>query len=114
MEELNDQIAQRFKKLDQLRSLRIDPFGGKFDVQDRAGDLIARYGTATKDALEQKPVTTTIAGRVIALRWFGKRSEEHTSELSHSQISYAVFCLKKKKKTRTPQRTTTPIRSQHH
>src|SRR5688572_31947975 len=28
------------------------------------------------------------------------RSEEHTSELSHSQISYAVFCLKKKKKKR--------------
>src|SRR6056300_545302 len=28
------------------------------------------------------------------------RSEEHTSELqSHSEISYAVFCLKKKKKT---------------
>src|SRR2546430_16867255 len=25
------------------------------------------------------------------------RSEEHTSELSHSQISYSVFCLKKKK-----------------
>src|SRR2546427_6298457 len=29
------------------------------------------------------------------------RSEEHTSELSHSQISYAVFCLKKKKKKKT-------------
>src|SRR5688572_32599046 len=28
------------------------------------------------------------------------RSEEHTSELSHSQISYAVFCLKKKKQKR--------------
>ena len=28
----------------------------------------------------------------------GHRSEEHTSELqSHSFISYAVFCLKKKK-----------------
>src|SRR5206468_11128045 len=25
------------------------------------------------------------------------RSEEHTSELHHDQISYAVFCLKKKK-----------------
>src|SRR2546421_8083121 len=24
------------------------------------------------------------------------RSEEHTSELRHDQISYAVFCLKKK------------------
>src|SRR5205809_2401685 len=29
-----------------------------------------------------------------------KRSEEHTSELSHGYISYAVFCLKKKKKTK--------------
>src|SRR3989449_4128281 len=26
------------------------------------------------------------------------RSEEHTSELSHGYISYAVFCLKKKKR----------------
>src|SRR5690349_23753012 len=25
-----------------------------------------------------------------------RRSEEHTSELSHVEISYAVFCLKKK------------------
>ena len=33
--------------------------------------------------------------------FMGKRSEEHTSELqSHSFISYAVFCLKKKKKTK--------------
>src|SRR5690606_39340108 len=28
------------------------------------------------------------------------RSEEHTSELHHVKISYAVFCLKKKKKKR--------------
>src|SRR5437867_6776077 len=71
MEELNDQIAERLKKLEQLRSLGIDPFGGKFDVQDRAGDLIARYGTATREELEGKSVTTTLAGRVTALRWFG-------------------------------------------
>src|SRR2546422_5829987 len=110
MEELNDQIAQRLKKLDQLRSLGIDPFGGKFDVQDRAGDLIARYGTMTKEALEQKPITTTIAGRVIALRWFGKaafaslQEDRKSTRLnsSHGYISYAVFCLKKKKtKSRT-------------
>src|SRR5205814_4848787 len=29
------------------------------------------------------------------------RSEEHTSEPSHLGISYAVFCLKKKKKSKT-------------
>src|SRR5687768_17822227 len=28
------------------------------------------------------------------------RSEEHTSEPSHGYISYAVFCLKKKKTTK--------------
>src|SRR5690348_7629388 len=37
------------------------------------------------------------------IRWFSllrnevNRSEEHTSELHHPSISYAVFCLKKKK-----------------
>src|SRR3546814_2623799 len=39
----------------------------------------------------------TVRGRAIAVR-----SEEHTSELqSLMRISYAVFCLKKKKKIQT-------------
>src|SRR3546814_6237306 len=37
---------------------------------------------------------------IKAYAGFGQRSEEHTSELqSLMRISYAVFCLKKKKKT---------------
>src|SRR3712207_8797617 len=32
--------------------------------------------------------------------WLGQRSEEHTSELQSRNISYAVFCLKKKKTTK--------------
>ena len=40
------------------------------------------------------------------LAWQTYRSEEHTSELqSHSFISYAVFCLKKKKIHKPPNRT---------
>src|SRR5574343_2112864 len=31
------------------------------------------------------------------VRHYNHRSEEHTSELHHITISYAVFCLKKKK-----------------
>ena len=49
------------------------------------------------------------------------RSEEHTSELqSHSFISYAVFCLKKKIKTNTYQirtlekRSEDTVESRHH
>ena len=38
----------------------------------------------------------------VAMKKLGLRSEEHTSELqSHRYISYAVFCLKKKKKKRS-------------
>src|SRR5688572_20449265 len=37
-------------------------------------------------------------GQTPGKRWTGlRRSEEHTSNSSHSQRSYAVFCLKKKK-----------------
>src|SRR3546814_5709926 len=39
--------------------------------------------------------------KVQSIAIVGDRSEEHTSELqSLMRISYAVFCLKKKKKTR--------------
>ena len=72
MDELNDQIEQRIKKLDRLRSLGIDPFGGKFNVKDSAPDVIARYTQATKEALASTPVLVTLAGRVTALRRFGK------------------------------------------
>src|SRR5690348_17648284 len=34
------------------------------------------------------------------------RSEEHTSELQHPSISYAVFCLKKKKKKQSTNKHT--------
>src|SRR3546814_7920741 len=47
---------------------------------------------------------------------FGQRSEEHTSELqSLMRISYAVFCLKKKKnKTTQKTKKPTPQTSEHN
>src|SRR5699024_7194573 len=35
---------------------------------------------------------------LLYIKGVQQRSEEHTSELSHVSISYAVFCLKKKRK----------------
>src|SRR5438874_6498659 len=37
-------------------------------------------------------------GRERGVVFLAPRSEEHTSELRHVEISYAVFCLKKKNK----------------
>src|SRR6186713_3618515 len=70
------------------------------------------------------PYTTLFRSCAGAIDGFGRdqdvgqlaaiRSEEHTSELqSHSGISYAVFCLKKKKQTKktteSPPRTTSTV-----
>src|SRR5258708_26562657 len=45
-----------------------------------------------------------------------RRSEEHTSDSSHQIISYAVFCLKKKKKQRHRRHQTphSPVSVQAH
>src|SRR3546814_946604 len=54
-----------------------------------------------------RPCTVTL-NRSSARRSPLARSEEHTSELqSLMRISYAVFCLKKKKKTNQVQHTNT-------
>src|SRR3546814_8098087 len=49
-------------------------------------------------------------GRVVRVYRNHFRSEEHTSELqSLMRISYAVFCLKKKKKSKTTKKISIPI-----
>src|SRR3546814_8100856 len=70
----------------------------------RSPDLFARHGDATKVA-DFKQLVGTIVSKASDEQVLKDidatyaRSEEHTSELqSLMRISYAVFCLKKKKK----------------
>jgi lysyl-tRNA synthetase class 2 len=72
MDELNEQRQQRIKKLDLLREWGVAPYGARFDVKDRAGRLIELHGGKTKEVLEQEKIPCTLAGRVVALRRFGK------------------------------------------
>ena len=72
MDELNDQRQQRIKKLDTLRALDVQPHGSRFEVKDRAGQLVRLHGEKTKDTLEQDKVPCTLAGRIVGLRRFGK------------------------------------------
>src|SRR3546814_3763724 len=65
--------------------------GGSDIVLLTAGDLGFAYATADERAAGMWGI------RIKSV--IGNRSEEHTSELqSLMRISYAVFCLKKKKK----------------
>src|SRR3546814_4169047 len=69
-------------------------------------------GTGALDARAESQVVAKTSG--IAMEVFAEegdhveaRSEEHTSELqSLMRISYAVFCLKKKKETQAPHHQT--------
>ena len=72
MDEANEQRQQRIKKLEFLREAGVAPYGARFDVKDRAGDVIRLHGQKTKETLEQERITCTIAGRIVALRRFGK------------------------------------------
>ncbi|MDH5669227.1 MAG: OB-fold nucleic acid binding domain-containing protein, partial [Nitrospira sp.] len=72
MDELNEQRQQRIKKLDHLRQAGVAPYGARFETKDRAGHLIKLHGEKPKDVLEQEKIPCTIAGRVVALRRFGK------------------------------------------
>jgi lysyl-tRNA synthetase class 2 len=72
MDELNEQRLQRIKKLELLREAGVAPYGTRFEVKDRAGQLLKLHGEKTKEILEQEKIACTFAGRVVALRRFGK------------------------------------------
>ena len=72
MEELNDQQQQRLKKLEALKGLNIPPYGGRFEVTDRAAQLQRLHGEKSKEELERDHIGCTLAGRIVGLRRFGK------------------------------------------
>ncbi|MHB8844149.1 MAG: lysine--tRNA ligase [Nitrospirota bacterium] len=72
MEDYNDLIQQRFKKLAEISEMGKRPYAGRYDVNASAQGLLTAHGTASKEDLEKERVTATLAGRIIALRSFGK------------------------------------------
>jgi lysyl-tRNA synthetase class 2 len=82
MNEVNELIQERVKKLKKLRDKGIDPYGGPFDVKHKVVDILKRYGTKDKEELEREKINCTVAGRIIALRSFGKATFAHIQDVS--------------------------------
>jgi len=80
MEEINELIAQRMKKLEELRQSGTEPFGGVFYAEDHALELHDKFGSASKEALETTPVSCSLAGRIITMRDFGKAAFAHVQD----------------------------------
>src|SRR3546814_6853384 len=94
-----------------LKTLRVAKVGtpililsGLAGIEDKVRGL----GFGADDYMTKPFHKDELVARIHAI----VRSEEHTSELqSLMRISYAVFCLKKKKKTNTHKQNNT---SNHH
>src|SRR3546814_4266797 len=86
------------------------PAGRAYAPAPRRGPVAARGGGGAVAAVAKNEAEMSGHGFAGALRervTVERRSEEHTSELqSLMRISYAVFCLKKKKKNRNIRITT--------
>jgi lysyl-tRNA synthetase class 2 len=82
MDDMNEQIEQRLKKLNDLKLAGIEPFGGPFEVTHHAAEILKTYGETSKEDLEAQPVTFVIAGRIVAMRDFGKAAFAHIQDSS--------------------------------
>jgi len=70
----SDLQRQRRANFDELVRLGIDPYPRKFDRTDTIADLVAAHGAKSKEDLEASAIRTRTAGRILAIRSFGKAS----------------------------------------
>src|SRR5512144_594150 len=65
-------IAQRARKAEALRALGVNPFGNGYRPEHRTSDLVRQYVDAPAEEIAKDPGAWSIAGRVLAVRSFGK------------------------------------------
>jgi len=80
MEEINILIEQRIKKLEELRQMGIEPFGGPFYAENHASELLDKFNSITKESLEESVVSCSLAGRIVSIRDFGKAIFAHIQD----------------------------------
>ena len=88
-EELNDQLLVRREKLHSLREQGIDPFGKRFERTNSTKELLSLYGEFSKEELEEKEISVSIAGRIMTKRGKGKAGFAHIQDL-HGQVQIYV------------------------
>lgn len=67
--DVHELVKQRFKKLDELRQMGVDPFGKRYERTHSCEQILANF-----EELEKEKVEVSIAGRIMAKRSHGKAS----------------------------------------
>ena len=69
-----DQLQQRRDNLSELRALGVEPYPRSFALTDTVSVLVETHVGTDGDALDADHVHTAVAGRIVAIRSFGKAS----------------------------------------
>ncbi len=82
-DESNEQRTQRVQKLEVLKALGVQPYGTRFETTHQVERLVAAHESQTKDELEQRTIDCCVAGRIVALRRFGKAAFASIQDGAH-------------------------------
>jgi lysyl-tRNA synthetase class 2 len=80
--EVSDLVAARRRKLEELRGRGVNPFPNDFRPVDTAAGVQHRYGSQSREQLEHGTDSVSLAGRIVAMRHFGKASFLHLQDRS--------------------------------
>ena len=72
MSSQDEQIQQRRSNLEALTALGIEIYPRTFERRHTISELVEAYGQRTHDELETERIETITAGRILAIRAFGK------------------------------------------
>jgi lysyl-tRNA synthetase class 2 len=70
--EESDQVVQRRANLESLKQLGVDPYPKRFDDATPIARLVADHGAKPADQLDASRIEARTAGRILAIRTFGK------------------------------------------
>ena len=70
--EESDQVVQRRANLEELRKLGVETYPHRFDRQASVEDIVQAHEAKSGEVLEAEQATTRTAGRILAIRSFGK------------------------------------------
>ena len=100
----SDQVLERRENLQALRDLGVDTYPHRFQTAATIDSVVGDHGDKAGDALDAAPIRTRVAGRVLAIRSFGKanflqisdgksRIQVYVRQDSMPELDFKVFKL---------------------
>jgi lysyl-tRNA synthetase class 2 len=68
----SDQVVQRRANLEELKKLGVDPYPHRFEADTTIDAIVAEHGNRSAEQLETAQAHVRTAGRILAIRSFGK------------------------------------------